>query len=505
MPIERIRKYLIHHPLPIETRGRGPTRSLTPSDEGEPDRLPGEILLDFAAEISIGDAYERIVGPVSEIIGEAEFALETEPAPGSEKSRFFSLGFAADPEGDPDLFAAIAFDFADLLLDIESVAGAEPDLEILPQNGFSSFLDDEPGADSKASDGFYDGWHHKEIFLQQAWDLMGSGYDQDFGRTITIGHPDTGFADHREVNGPQTLQHLSFDTINNRAPGIDPLSGLNPGHGDATSSVLASPVKDGFVVQGAAPGARFIPYRAARQIVVFPRQRPLARAIRRAIDDNVDIISMSLGGLPISVAGAVIEEAVDRNILVLAAAGNVVPWVVYPAADRNVIAVAGSAPGMGIWKGSSYGPQVDLSAPARKVLCASHKSGAPDQTNLGKGTSFAVALTAGAGALWLERLGKAALIEISQATGFSVQEIFRLALRKSCTTPPRWPTSDYGVGILNVEKLLSTGTVSGPIAPTPRKTTSPSGRAGLRGLWQTYRQAHAQLRGRVPENRPDRF
>ena len=62
-----------------------------------------------------------------------------------------------------------------------------------------------------------------------------------------------------------------------------------------------------------------------------------------------------------------IQRALDAGTIVLAAAGNEVGFVVFPAAFDEVIAVAASNIRDEPWSGSSHGPAVDITAPGESV------------------------------------------------------------------------------------------------------------------------------------------
>src|SRR4029450_5320445 len=68
---------------------------------------------------------------------------------------------------------------------------------------------------------------------------------------------------------------------------------------------------------------------------------PVAAAIEHATRVECDVITMSLGGPPSLAGHAAVRNAVAKGGIVLAAAGNCVRIVVYPARYDAVIAVAG--------------------------------------------------------------------------------------------------------------------------------------------------------------------
>lgn len=188
----------------------------------------------------------------------------------------------------------------------------------------------------------------------------------------------------------------------------------------------------------------------------------VAKAIDIARERGAHVITMSLGGFWSWFLRGAVKRAEAANILVLAAAGNCVPFVVYPARFRDCLAVAGTSPEIpengwdseSPWVGSARGKPVDVSAPGQFVWCAARK---PDQSQTdaigaGEGTSFSVALTAGVAALWLERHGRDALINQLE-DGETLMDMFREAITATARTTP--PLGDnMGSGIVDALALL---------------------------------------------------
>jgi len=136
---------------------------------------------------------------------------------------------------------------------------------------------------------------------------------------------------------------------------------------------------------------------------------------------------------------------------VLAAAGNCVSVVVWPARYDDCIAVAAVNSSGEPWRGTCRGAAVDISAPGENVFRAS--AGAESVTQ-GQGTSFAVALTAGVAALWLAHHGRTNLIEAAQSRGETLQTMFRRLLRATARRPNGWNSSKMGAGIVDARALL---------------------------------------------------
>src|SRR5690606_17703491 len=80
--------------------------------------------------------------------------------------------------------------------------------------------------------------------------------------------------------------------------------------------------------------------------VVLLRTSQFAQALEYAVDQRVDVVTMSMGGLPSRVWREAVDRAYLAGVCVVAAAGNNVKnlptrHVVYPARYRRVIAVCG--------------------------------------------------------------------------------------------------------------------------------------------------------------------
>jgi V8-like Glu-specific endopeptidase len=278
------------------------------------------------------------------------------------------------------------------------------------------------------------------------------------GRGVLIGQPDTGVADHVELKeGIDRARGYNF--VDNSSDPTDPLASSmsSPGHGTSTSSLVVS--RASGLVTGSAPGATLVPIRCINGVVIGLGVA-VAKAIDHARKQGCRIATMSLGGgIQGQALKRAIRRAVDADMIVLAAAGNCVGFVVYPAWDENVIAVAGIDQHETPWKGSSRGRKVDVSAPGENVTVARRKPESADTSDInpeGQGTSFAVALTAGCAALWIERFGFDAIVAEARQRDSSVQELFRAAIRATARRPEKWNSDKMGAGIVDAHNLLST-------------------------------------------------
>jgi thermitase len=309
-------------------------------------------------------------------------------------------------------------------------------------------------------------WSLQLANVVQAWDDHFPGRP-DPGAGVIVGHPDTGYRRHPEIAGT-LLVELGFDLFRNDPDPLDELAqgfGRTPGHGTSTASAIGSPRGPAGGVSGVAPGVGIIPFRVSDTVVVLDTLN-LARAIEMAAAAGAHVISISMGGLGSERLHDAVVHATDQGAIVLAAAGNCVGFVVAPALYEEVVAVAACDAARGIWRGSSRGAAVDITAPGDRVWKA--LADADDtlaRVEQGSGTSYAVATVAGVAALWLARHGRD---EIIRATGgpARVAPTFRQLLRATAVPVPSWPTGQFGGGLVDAAALLAAPLPDGGRTPT---------------------------------------
>ncbi len=184
----------------------------------------------------------------------------------------------------------------------------------------------------------------------------------------------------------------------------------------------------------------------------------LATEIESAVNDNVDVINMSLGDYieKESVKKAV-KAAIDKGIVVVASAGNdgVDAYNHYPSNYPDVISVAALNSSNKPWSNTSngkktnYGNSIDISAPGS--LIKTTVPGGGYETD--GGTSMAAPFVSAAAAI-LKSTNK----NISPAR---ICEILKLSAYK----PSGWTSnyaSNYGAGIVNYYNMLEYVTMPMP-------------------------------------------
>ncbi|MEC4813727.1 MAG: S8 family serine peptidase [Scytonema sp. PMC 1069.18] len=309
-------------------------------------------------------------------------------------------------------------------------------------------------------------WMHKQIQVLEVWERFFPDPRKPPGHGVVIGLPDTGYTLHPEVI-PNLLIHKGYDFLKGDNDPLDELEtpfGVlipNPGHGTFAGSIAISPrnnpTNDPSVktVTGIAPGSKLIPIRIAYSVVQV-NMLNLAKGIEYAVEQGAHVISVSLGGLSSRRLHEAIAYAQKQGVIITAAVGNFVPFVVFPAAYDEVIAVGASNINKEVWVGSSPGSEVDIAAPGEEVWFAlperKEDGNIEYRVKKGTGTSLCTPIVAGIAALWLSYHGRENLIQRYGAENIPI--IFQRIIRNNCDTVPGWNTGRFGAGIVNAKKVL---------------------------------------------------
>lgn len=209
-------------------------------------------------------------------------------------------------------------------------------------------------------------WSLDAIRVREAWRKFFPDAAKPPGHGVLIGHPDTGYQDHPELDG-RILGEAGYDFLHEDADAHDDLERPlaepipNPGHGTGTASVIVSPgggrrkyAGNGWVT-GVAPGAQIIPLRTSYSVMLTSAGN-LARAIEYAATHGAHVISISMGGLFSWRLRRAVMFAQKHGVIICAAAGNFAPFVGWPAAYDDVIACAASNARGGTWRLGVSGP-----------------------------------------------------------------------------------------------------------------------------------------------------
>jgi subtilisin family serine protease len=229
------------------------------------------------------------------------------------------------------------------------------------------------------------------------------------------------------------------------------------GHGTHVASTVAR------VAAGTAgPGVRILPVTvAASDGTTSPVA--LTRGIRYATARGARIINISFGGEGYSRAEqAAIDDAVRRGALVIVAAGNTGEQggpPEYPAAYRQVMAVAALGASGRALSISARGPHIGIAAPGERVAVPTAAS-PPGRTEHRTGTSMAAAVATGiAVRAWARR------------PAMSAQQVRALLETSARDVPPAGWDVGTGAGALSLRAVLS-ARIPPPEAPEPNDDTA---------------------------------
>ena len=275
---------------------------------------------------------------------------------------------------------------------------------------------------------------------------------------------------HQDLSGMNLVAWRDF--VNNQEQPYD-----DQGHGTSMAGIL---VANGWM-EGVAPKVELVVAKALSGNGTGD-DGVVADAIDWCVDQNVQIISLSLGGapglIPFSIfggrdSGDAADDAIDQGIVVIAAAGNDGGPdddgdVAHPSSERLVISVGGHTEDGSHWSGSSIGdnngnliplilPRQD---PHKKPEVVAPAEGVPVINNDGTwsivdGTSAATVYVTGAIALLLEAVPSLAANESSGSSANVVQ--IKQALMDTSKPQPSQDGHDdnYGYGMLQIENLIS--------------------------------------------------
>lgn len=332
------------------------------------DDVPGEIVVDVRDDVAATDIAALA----------ARFGLELTPASswGESNDKLELAHVDGDPSREKALLDALAAD--------PRVEGAEP-LTVL----HASFVPNDPLYASKQ-------WHLHRVGAESAWEY-------GCGEGVTVAVVDTGvacfdrgpFAKGSDLAGTRCEPGYNF--VADTEDAAD-----DQGHGTHVAGTVAQTTNNGRGVAGLAYCARLMP------VKVLNRQgwgtvAQVAQGIRFAAQHGAQVINLSLGGSgPSPVVKRAVQYALDRGVVVVAAAGNSGRGVGWPAAYPGVLAVSASDASDRIAWFSSRGPEIALAAPGVAVTQQTVCNGGRDRCELFgtlNGTSMASPHVAGAAAL----------------------------------------------------------------------------------------------------------
>ncbi len=322
---------------------------------------------------------------------------------------------------------------------------------------------------------------------------------------IKIGQIDTGYSPNHPAIPENILEGMSFVKGEEGMPAYDEFTDKKieqQDHGTATACILAGKkvpeelaYGEGSNQIGAIPFATVYPMRISETVALsalLGNTTPFVKAIKKAIEEKCEVVTMSMGGLPTRAWAKVINKAYEAGITVVTAGGN--SWVkgwgqlapkklLYPARFRRVIAAVGvcynhypyvakANPAYGnsnseengeIMQGNYYPRSAMKTAIAaytpnipwcRVIYKKESNEGKPIIERNGAGTSSATPQVAAAAAMWITK-NKKELIEKGYYGTWKQVEAVRYALFKSARKRNIFEWNKYyGHGILQAKDAL---------------------------------------------------
>ena len=272
--------------------------------------------------------------------------------------------------------------------------------------------------------------------IDQQWGLVAIGAPSVWsitrGAGVTVAVIDSGSGPHPDLDVNMDVGRTIIDL--NESVGMRDVSVED--HGTHVAGIIAAVADNGIVGAGVAPQARILPIRTLVSDG-SGRVDDVSKAIIFATNSGAKVINLSLGReTDYRDPTNAIQYAVDRNVLVVAAAGNagVSAAPKFPAANDLTLAVTAVDRNNGVTSFDQRGEYIDLAAPGSSIL-----STASNDYKFLSGTSMAAAFVSGA----------AALLFAAQPSITAAQ--VRDVLQRTATdigTPGRDTT--FGYGLINL-------------------------------------------------------
>ena len=278
------------------------------------------------------------------------------------------------------------------------------------------------------------------IQLKKAWDYTLGHH----GAVIAV--LDTGLNPQHVEFGTPVVAGYNF--VNNNDDFSD-----DHGHGTHISGIVAAQINNNVGTVGICPHCGLIVVKVLNK-ENYGTWSTVAKGIVFAVDNNADIINLSLGSDKTSPSiEKAIQYAQDNGVLIVAASGNEHrDDDFYPAAYEGVLGVSATDDRDEHWVLSNYGRNIDLSAPGYMIY-STGGGGANDSDSFSymTGTSMAAPHVAGVAGLLL-----------SQDANRTPEEISEILFRTSKDLGDTGWDPQFGHGRINAALALA----DAGVAPT---------------------------------------
>lgn len=279
-------------------------------------------------------------------------------------------------------------------------------------------------ANSSTSQMIREPFYLQQIHAQAGWNLALQNQND-----IVIALIDTGV----DLTHPDLQESLvrGVNLLDRKAPPQD-----DNGHGTNVAGVIAAVANNGSRPKGS---VKIMPIKALNARG-YGDEETLIEGLRYAIDQGADIVVFSAGlNFFSEELEMTVQLAENKNILLVAAAGNDGKSVKYPAAYPTVLTVGGAKSNGQVHPNSSYGQEMDVIAPWQVYT-----------TELGSRYAFAEGTSMAAP----QAAAVAALIK-SKYPNMAAYEIRSLICQTAVQTDPEGWNEYSGYGMLRADTALS--------------------------------------------------
>lgn len=222
---------------------------------------------------------------------------------------------------------------------------------------------------------------------------------------VTIAVIDQGVdMNHPDLKGRLLPSYNAVNPMNQGTPDF---------HGTHVAGIVSANKNNGIGGYGVNPNAKILP------IDVFDggwgaTDYAIAEGIKYAVEKGSKVINMSLGGpMDSPLIKEAVKKALEKNVVVIAAAGNTGDDTLsYPAAYEGVISVGSINDKKKLSSFSSYGPSIDIVAPGEEIYAPIYEYGKQSSFAEMSGTSMASPMVAGVASLLLSKYPKLTPTEI---------------------------------------------------------------------------------------------
>ncbi len=285
-------------------------------------------------------------------------------------------------------------------------------------------------------------WPLHRLQPEQAWPMS-------TGRGVKVAVIDSG------VSSVHPKLHSKVDPGRDLVP--PGAKGCDNTHGTLVAAIIAATTSGDPTFYGVAPDARIVPIRVLPDASASNdpgMSARIAEAIRWAVGQKCQVINLSLYTDPSPDLAAAVKFALDNDVVVVAAGGNVsgspgtTQPAVYPASYEGVIGVGGIDENDQHVSSSVTGNHIAVAAPGVRI-----EGPAPQGRGYGMddkgGTSFAAGYVSGV----------AALIKAYQPDASPTDIQRRITL--TADAPPGGRNQEVGYGVVNPYRALATNLEGG--------------------------------------------